>query len=200
MLAQVPRRSLRLNVLLDQQLWYLGQDIRHPDGNALVRFGFERLRSPGEGTTCYRLAMGGEPGVALLCWGFALYVGHHVADTAGCAAHPPRGPTPAGVMLLRHAASARLIWPSLCIPLHKPSELPRLDPPRTGLEQVQLSEGVARLARQLQHYETWTEQALGAAHRTRVLAALPRHKRRKFAPVTDLAPLWREVEARHTRP
>jgi hypothetical protein len=196
MLTQVSPRSLRLNVLLDQQLWYLGHDIRHPDGNALVHFGFERVRSPGEGTTCYRLSSPDEPGQALLCWGFALYSGS-VADRSLGSGHSPRGPAPAGVMLFRHTASPRLVWTSLGVPLHKPSELPRLEPPRTEMERTQLCEGVARLARQLQCYEAWTAQTLGAAHRASALAALPRHKRRKFAPVLELTANWCELEARY---
>jgi hypothetical protein len=52
--AQAPPRPLRFPVLLDQQFWFLGHDIRHADGNALQRFGFVRWRSPAQGgTSCY---------------------------------------------------------------------------------------------------------------------------------------------------
>ena len=55
-------------------------------------------------------------------------------------------------------------------------------------------------AKQLVRYERWTQSTLGIAHRTHVTEALPRHKRRKFSEVTDLAVLWREVEERFARP
>lgn len=197
MTAQVPLRCRRLNVLLDQQLWFLGQDIRHPDGNALVRFGFERVR-PSEtgGTTCYRLAADAASNQALVVWGFALYSGR-VGERPDDPVRSGRGGAPSGVLLFRHAASARLVWPAMRLPLHKPSELPRLVAPRTPEEQGELRDGLVRLAQQLRHYEEWTRGALGSTHRTRVLATLPRHKRRTFADVTDLAELWGELEGRH---
>jgi hypothetical protein len=196
MATQVSPRQLRLNLLLDQQLWFLGHDIRHPAGNALVRFGFERVRSDGGGgTTCYRLPLSDEPAEQLLCWGFALYCGRTAEGPAAAGSA-----TPAGVLLLRQAASARLVWPMLRLPLHKPSDLPRLDLPQTEREQGQLREGVARLAGQLVRYEGWAQSTLGIAHRTHVMDTLPRHKRRRFAKVTGLAEQWREVEERYVAP
>ena len=62
-------RPLRLTTLVDQQLWYIGHDIRHADGNALARFGFERRRGASGGTSCYRLPSV-DPSRQLLCWGF----------------------------------------------------------------------------------------------------------------------------------
>lgn len=39
---------------LAQQMVLWGHDVRHPDGNALVRFGLARCPSPGlQGTSCY---------------------------------------------------------------------------------------------------------------------------------------------------
>lgn len=41
---------------LAQQMTFWGHDVRHPAGNALVRFGLERLPSSGlTGTSCYRM-------------------------------------------------------------------------------------------------------------------------------------------------
>jgi hypothetical protein len=197
MTAQVPLHSLRLNLLLDQQLWFLGHDIRHPEGNALVRFGFDRVRpSSSGGTTCYRLAAENAPSEALVVWGFALYRGS-IAPRSTEATRSPRGETPAGVLLFRHAASARLVWPAMRLPLHKPSELPRLEMPRTPVEQGQLRDGMIALARALHAYERWTVEALGPSHRRRVMATLPRHKRRRFVDLPDLAEPWRAVEARY---
>jgi hypothetical protein len=41
---------------LAQQMVLWGHDVRHPEGNALVRFGMERSPSPGlKGTSCYAM-------------------------------------------------------------------------------------------------------------------------------------------------
>lgn len=43
-----------------QQMVWWGHDVRHPDGNALLRFGMERKPSPGlTGTSCYSAAWQG---------------------------------------------------------------------------------------------------------------------------------------------
>lgn len=59
----VPHRSQLRVALRDAakaaycQMYYWGRDVLHPDGNLLVRFGFERIaKSSKEGTSRYRLA------------------------------------------------------------------------------------------------------------------------------------------------
>jgi hypothetical protein len=58
-LALLPSPSVSLNDAargLAQQMVFWGHDVRHPDGNALVRFGLNRNPSPGlAGTSCYRM-------------------------------------------------------------------------------------------------------------------------------------------------
>ena len=60
--------------LLSQQLWCWGRDIAYPDGNLLMRFGFERHRDSDADarSTCYRLDQD-ELHVAL--WGFGMFFG-----------------------------------------------------------------------------------------------------------------------------
>jgi hypothetical protein len=42
---------------LAQQMVFWGHDVRHPEGNCLVRFGMKRSPSPGlKGTSCYAIA------------------------------------------------------------------------------------------------------------------------------------------------
>jgi hypothetical protein len=60
--------------LFNQPLWLWGQDIRRPEGNALITYGFERTRPP-EGLKAgnvYRVALG--EGRELSLWGFGLYL------------------------------------------------------------------------------------------------------------------------------
>lgn len=186
-----PLPAVRLATLLDQQLWFIGHDIRHADGNALVRYGFERIRSDAGGTTCYRLA-GAAAGRDLVCWGFGVFVGPGTA-ASGTGRH--------GVLMQRHAASPRLLAAPLPLPLHKPSELPRLRLPVTGRERDEVNASRSLVASVLGDYEQWARIALGSAHRARVLTTLPRHKRRRFWVATDLAPLWQPLrQARADQP
>jgi hypothetical protein len=60
--------------LLTQQCWCWGLDVRHAQGNALCRRGFERFPAPdGErGATTYLRV---QNGVALALWGFGIWYG-----------------------------------------------------------------------------------------------------------------------------
>ncbi|MFY7922390.1 MAG: hypothetical protein ACOVSI_08245, partial [Gemmatimonas sp.] len=87
--ATSAHRPVRLATLLDQQLWYIGHDTRHADGNALLRFGFERSRTPAGGTSCYRLSAE-DPTRQVVCWGFGVYVGP-VAEESDVSLIRPQG-------------------------------------------------------------------------------------------------------------
>jgi hypothetical protein len=68
--TEVRRRG---RVLLHQQCWLWGQDIRRPEGNALIEYGFARTRPPEgqRGSNTYRLAM--PEGATLLLWAFGFF-------------------------------------------------------------------------------------------------------------------------------
>lgn len=182
--TQAPR-PVRLPTLLDQQLWFIGHDIRHAEGNALTRYGFERWRATGGGTSCYRLK-GDDPRYDLVCWGFGMYVGPLV-DAASATIAPV---CPRGVLIQRHSTTPRLVTTPLALPLHQPCELPRLHSPVTVQDWHELEHGLHALAAMLARYERWASHVLGAAHRHSILQQVPRHKRRRFSTATDLAELW----------
>lgn len=189
--AQAPR-PVRLATLLDQQLWFIGHDIRHADGNALTRFGFERWRATGGGTSCYRLKGDNSP-YDLVCWGFGMYVGPLVD-----AVSTPLTPViPRGVLIQRHTATPRLVATPLALPLHQPNELPRLHSPVTVRDRCEVESGLHALAAMLARYERWAFDVLGPEHRHSTLAQVPRHKRRRFSTATDLAELWSIQGAEH---
>jgi hypothetical protein len=60
-------------ILLHQQCWCWGQDIRHPGKNLLQAHGFERVRPPAghPGSTRYQLRLSARSAITL--WGFGLY-------------------------------------------------------------------------------------------------------------------------------
>jgi hypothetical protein len=183
-------RPLTLATLLDQQLWFIGHDIRHADGNALTRYGFDRWRSPAVGTSCYRLS-GDDPSRQVVCWGFGIYVGP-VTDGSEQTAAYPRGDAPLqrGVFIQRHSFTPRLLARPLRLPVHQPSDLPVLRSPISADVWVDVRAGLAALAGVWSRYEAWARDALGAVHRAQVLALVPRHKRRRFSRATDLAQQW----------
>lgn len=61
--------------LLDQQLWCFGQDIEHPAGNLLLKYGFEKQSAPGhlKSVSLYRYENGSN--CQLLLRGFGLFYG-----------------------------------------------------------------------------------------------------------------------------
>jgi hypothetical protein len=182
---QAPGRPLRLPVLLDQQFWFLGHDIRHISGNGLERYGFRRYRAiDGAGTSCYVLPE--APGTALVCWGFAAYLGAVAAAPAGDGAVTG----PAGVLVQRHSVTPRLVCTPPALPLHRMADLPRTRAPRSSSDWQLVRNGLERLASLFADYERWAHQALGEPYRLGTLRTLPRHKRRKFEPVSDLSAQW----------
>lgn len=202
---QAPQRALRLPVLLDQQFWFLGHDIRHEAGNGLERFGFTRWRHPqGVGTSCYVLPQG--PGEALVCWGFAAYLGavHGECATAGPPGSAADAPAVhgadamafssdagvAGLLVQRHTVTPRLVLAPPCLPVHRLTDLPSTRAPRTRRDWEAVHAGLSTLATLFARYELWAQSALGVPYRLDTLRALPRHKRRKFELVADLSAHW----------
>jgi hypothetical protein len=84
----------------------------------------------------------------------------------------------------------RLLARPLRLPVHQPSDLPVLRSPISADDWVDVRAGLAALAGVWSRYEAWARDALGAVHRTQVLALVPRHKRRRFSRATDLAQQW----------
>lgn len=73
---------------LAQQMVWWGHDVRHPEGNALVRHGFRRTESPGlKGTSCYRVTW--EDGFVELHGAVASWTSPD--DAPGCVFHRDRG-------------------------------------------------------------------------------------------------------------
>ena len=190
------RREPSTATLVDLQFWFLGHDIKHAEGNALVRFGFERVATDTVGgTTCYVLPLPTvEPSRRqLVCWGFAAYVG---PTRAGATDGPECGPTGAhgdGVLVARHARTPLLLRAPLILPLHRLCDLPRGEAPRSREEWSAAHAGVAAAAAVFADYERWAGATLGEAHRDRALALLPRHKRRRFVAQRGLAAHWDRV-------
>lgn len=175
------RRAVR--DLLDAQLWCVGRDIQHVDGNALLRWGFARVRPPAgaTGSSAYRLAL--ADGSRCVLWGFAVWYG---APALG-----------AGLLLHRHPFAARLttsVEPPL--PLWRAEQL-ALALPSAVVAPDRAPALAARLARAFAGYEAWALATLGAAHRRECERERPRGvRRRQPVPCEALADGWRALAER----
>ncbi len=165
--------------LLDQQLWFIGQDIRHPDGNALLAYGCERWRAP-QGCTGATAYLPPCNAGSVVWWGFGAAGWDHPADSGGAA-----------VMVERHAFGPRLLTRPLALPLWRIEQLPPRVFPRTPDQWRVAWSGVTVLVYAFIRYERWAVASLGAPHRLRVAAARPRDVRRTLTvPATELADAW----------
>lgn len=151
-----------LCALADFQLWCLGQDIRHPNGNLLLAYGASRVRAPegSEGSTRYVIPAAAP--TELLLWGFAL-----VVRESG------NRPT----VLRRHQRTLRLLPASFCAEtVWRPEHLPRGVSPRVEPERIAVHRGLEVLAQQLITYERWLRKQVGAAWRNECHRRMPRAK------------------------
>jgi hypothetical protein len=73
------RKKIRIQTLgsrlLNHQLWFFGRDILYPEGNLLIRYGFERYKCPEmlNRGNMYRLT--GPDGSQVVLWGFGVCFG-----------------------------------------------------------------------------------------------------------------------------
>ncbi len=184
--GSLPRPLRRMaSALLDQQLWYLGMDIRRDDGNAPLAFGFRRVPSSDvRAATCYLLDGIGAPsldGVTLGVWGFGLCC----ACTDGEATvvrrfgFAPRRPAPRGDLL----------------PAWAPDDLGPIVSPvgRTQWTRcwVLLSAACGALA----EYEAWALARFGITYRHWCLAGRPKLVRRRMLAPHAVPDRWRALAA-----
>ena len=72
----VPRTILaRGRTLMHQQCWLWGQDVRHFDGNLLLKFGFERFRPPADITASTQYSLSLSESLMVRLWGFGFAYG-----------------------------------------------------------------------------------------------------------------------------
>ena len=164
--------------LFDVAMWCLGQDVRCPDGNVLLRHGLVREpRPPGvEGQSAYqgRLADGGR----LTLWGFGA-----LCDTCGASLFVPRdGFVPRWVEGPGAGASA-----------FRAEDVGVRRDAASGPERRAVRAGLALLADWLADYEAWVARDVGLDWRRECLAA-----RRKASPVPaeELSVAWRRMAVR----
>ena len=168
---------LRGAALLHQQCWCWGQDIRRPQGNLLIEYGFTLARPP-EGLTSSSRYTLSRPDTRLTLWGFG--IGY------GC---EPRG----GIYVNRYCFVPRWLDDSFALDLiWQPAQLAGLRRPLTRREVRRSRQLLQSLMRWIASYERWVEGRHGLDYRRHTLAEWTRTS----IPAERMAIEW-ELMARH---
>jgi len=176
--ARAERSRQAATILLDQQLWCWGQDIKHPSGNLLERHGFERVEPP-EGHGCsslYRLRL--SMGSRVILRGFGVFYGEDGA---------------AGVFVGRHHFDPRFTpCADLVMPPWWPGDLPTLRSPKDGEVRAWLHLS-GTLLRWIRVYESWIVRSMGPSYRAATLERW-RARGRAVVPADRIQDYWASVE------
>jgi hypothetical protein len=164
--------------LFDLTMWCLGRDVKHPEGNLLLRSGLTRERPPEgqQGQSVYTATLAG--GGSLKLWGFG------VLCEGGDAA----------VFIARDGFTPRLVdVASMEWPVFEAERLQAASAPLTFQEQRACRASVAVLAEWLARYEQWVADGVGLSWRSECFS-----ERRKAPAVSpgQLAAAWWRISAR----
>jgi len=138
-------------ILLHQQLWFFGKDIKVSQNNLLVSYGFEQVRPPRatSGSTNYICKIDGE--VNMVLWGFGIYYGYGNNN---------------GVYIGRYDIYPKLIHEEpLNLPVWAPSRLPIMKLPETEEEWEYSFILMSELFEWLARYEEWVNWVMAGSYR-----------------------------------
>jgi hypothetical protein len=167
--------------LFHQQMWCWGCDIRHPEGNLLLLYGFERERPPGtmHGSSAYHLHTPAGKGIGL--WGFGLFY-----------TQLGRG----GLFLQRYGFVPR--WSSLTTLPTQVWTLAQLPPtrlPRTPQEALSLYQLFTDLLMEISKYEQWIQATQGDAYRAHCMKDWPQ----PVCPANEMGAAWERLASTKRR-
>jgi hypothetical protein len=163
-------------LLLNQQLWCWGQDVRYAGGNLLMAYGGQRIPTPDarKSTSQYVFEDAAGAGQVAL-WGFGVWYG-----MAGVGS----------VFLKRYEFRPRLNLSLYSAPeIWQTDRLPDLFTP-TDPEEVQLARQLwVNALRWIGNYERWAHAQTSAAYRQGVVQAWP-ERRKGWIAVDQMATSW----------
>lgn len=138
---------------MQQQCWLWGCDIRHPNGNLLIEYGFARYRptNPLDGSSLYVYA---TTTYTVMLWGFGMYVGD--------AEH-------GGVFIFRHVFDPVAVrHPDHSV--YTPDAVIKTACPPTQIHQGYTVTALTWLM----SYEAWVVERMGLAYRQQSIANWPK--------------------------
>ena len=139
-----------VEVLLHQQLWFFGNDIKIPNKNLLVNYGFDQVRPPKDisGSTNY-VCRTGE--ATLVLWGFWVFLSERNNQ---------------GVYIGRYNFYPRLIKDELLnFPICAPSNLPEMKYPESVEEWEYCFRLISEFFEWIASYELWVNWIMGGSYR-----------------------------------
>ena len=139
-----------VEVLLHQQLWFFGNDVKISNKNLLVNYGFDQIRPPKDisGSTNY-VCKTGE--ATLVLWGFGVFLSERNNQ---------------GVYIGRYNFYPRLIKNELLnFPICAPSNLPELKYPESGEEWEYCFRLISEFFEWIASYELWVNWIMGSSYR-----------------------------------
>lgn len=172
--ARVQQRGAEL---LHLQCWLWGCDIRRPEGNLLLEYGFSRQRPPAgaAGSSAYLWTT--EPDTIIVLWGFGVFCG---------------SPIDGGVYLRRYEFAPRYI------PRIETRRLPWLPnqvrsaviPPEPAIQR-RMRQQFTSLLEWIARYETWVRDSCGLEYRQQCIADSTKNS--FCIPVERLVEEWQQL-------
>lgn len=140
--------------LMHHQCWLFGRDIFHPQGNLLIRYGFERFGKPPNetGSNCYRLRRADKSEINL--WGWGVFYGQGKD----------------GIFIKRYEFCPRLFSVGhLKIPVFKSENLPPSRLPREDFQIKAARSLTLGFIEWVLNYEDWVAKTCGKTWRQKCL-------------------------------
>lgn len=161
--------------LLHHQCWFFGRDIFHPQGNLLIRYGFERFGVPLKqtGSNCYRFRGTDEAEINL--WGWGVFYGHETC----------------GILIKRYDFRPRLFSVGrLKIPVFKSENLPPSCLLREDFQMKTARNLTLGFIEWILLYEEWIEKTCGKTWRQKCL----REWQNAAFPARSIRPNWNKLK------
>lgn len=167
-------------VLLNQQCWCWGRDIRYAAGNLLLRYGFERYRVPEgkQGSSVYTAEL--AAGCAVVVWGWGLWW----SDGGAQSVYLPRQTLRPSLMNVSSPPSS--VW-SL-------ADLPPCHAPRSCQDWRRVRELLHTNALWISRYESWVIEAVGLPYRAECVAGW----RKTRIAAEQMTQHWQELASHYT--
>jgi hypothetical protein len=162
-------------ILFDQQMWCWGQDVRRPEGNALLLYGLARDMPPAESRLGSVYHVSSERGSRLVLTGFGVFYGRAGLGSLYLARQR------FSPCLLRRAALPDPAWKVHAVPPHRPPQTER-DHKRVRLLMGQALSWMA-------DYEEWVWREIGIEYRQTCVAGWFK----QTLPAELMAAEWRKL-------
>lgn len=162
-------------ILFDQQMWCWGQDVRRPEGNALLLYGLARDTPPAESRLGSVYHLSPEAGSRLILTGFGVFYGRAGLGSLYLARQR------FAPCLLRRAALPNPCWKVHAVPPHRP--------PQTEREHARARLLMGQTLSWIANYEEWVSREIGSEYRGKCVAGWFK----QTFPAESMAGEWRRL-------